>query len=273
MIRTESDAGWQLRGNAAEAYQAFLVPAIFQPLARRLVEIAGVEPGEAVLDVATGTGVVARAAASRCGSDGSVAGVDLNPEMLAVARATGSPGPEIEWTRADAATLPFEDGRFDVALCQEAIQFFPDRVAVLREMRRVTRPGGRIAFSALRSLDRQPVYAAFVAALREHAGEEAARMMESPFGLGDPEALRALARRAGLGPIAIRIAVNEERFPSVEEFVRREAASSPLAGPLSELGAERTAALVDGIRPAFDAHRDDEGLAFANETHVVVAGR
>lgn len=126
-------SGWQLQGSAADAYEEYLVPAIFRACAVRLLDVVGVEEGQRVLDVACGTGVVARLAADRVGASGEVTGVDVNPEMLATARrAANALGPSaavVEWREADVASLPFADGRFDVVLCQEAVQFFPDRGA------------------------------------------------------------------------------------------------------------------------------------------------
>ena len=245
---TATESGWQLEGNAADAYEDYLVPAIFDAMSERLVTAADVAPGDRVLDVACGTGVVARAAARRAGPTGSVTGVDINADMLAMAKkAAAHATPPIDWHQADAAALPFEDETFNVVLCQEAVQFFADRVAVLREMRRITAPDGRVVFSVLRSLEHNPVYAIFAQALGDHAGAPAKQMMSSPFALGDREALRAAARDAGLTDVRVHIAISEERFPSVPEFVRQEAASSPLAGPLGALGERQQAALVESL--------------------------
>lgn len=269
---TTPEAGWQLQGDAAQAYEEHLVRSIFDAMSRRLVEAAGVRPGDRVLDVACGTGVVARAAAAIVGSTGSVSGIDINPEMLATARQVARDfEPAIEFHHGDVADLPFKDATFDVVLCEEAVQFFGDRVGALREMRRVTTPGGRVAFSVLRSLEHHPVYAAFAAALGEHVGPEAQAMMSSPFALGDAETLRSATQEAGLEGIEIRIAINEERFPSVEEFVVGEAASSPLAGPLTEVDQERRDALLAAMKNVLAPHLDDAGLAFHNETHIVTA--
>ncbi|HEX6256412.1 MAG TPA: methyltransferase domain-containing protein [Euzebyales bacterium] len=264
--------GWQLQGNAADAYERYLVPAIFDAMARRLVAIADVRPGDRVLDVACGTGVVARAAGGRVGPTGSITGVDINPDMLAAASAAAADvTSDIDWRLADAGALPFDDDTFDVVLCEEAVQFFPDPVAVLREIRRVATRDGTIAFSVLRPLAHNPVYAVFSRLLGQYAGDAAARMMASPFAFGDAGALRAAADEAGLTDVVVRIAVGEERFPSVAEFVRREAASSPLAGPLAALDDVRLGALVAACEDALAAHVDDTGLVFHNETHVVTA--
>jgi len=97
-----------------------------------------------VLDVACGTGIVARQAAPLVGADGQVVALDMNPAMLAVARALPAPsGATIHWREGDAMDLPFEDGAFDVVLCQHGLQFVPDRARAVREMRRVLAPGGR----------------------------------------------------------------------------------------------------------------------------------
>lgn len=269
---TTTGRGWQLHGSAADAYEQHLVPAIFDALSRRLVTTADVGPGDRVLDVACGTGVVARAAARRVGSSGAVTGIDVNPDMLATARRSAAQvTPPIDWRQGDAEALPFDDDAFDVVLCQEAVQFFSDRVAALREMHRVAVPGGRVAFSVLRSVEHNPVYAIFAQALGDHAGDAAEQMMRSPFALGDADALRAAARAAGLTDVGIRIAVNEERFASVREFVRQEAASSPLAGPLGALAEVQRTALVASLEQQLAPQLDDTGLAFHNETHIVTA--
>ncbi len=272
--QSSTDSGWQLQGNAAEAYESFLVPVIFQGLAERLVAAAEIRPGDRVLDVACGTGVVARTAARQVGPEDMVAGVDVNPDMLATARdAARAVTPGIHYRQGDAVDLPFEDGTFDVVLCQQALQFFPDRVAALREMGRVASPGGRVALGILRSLDRHPVYAIFAEALGEHVGSDAAEMMGSPFALGAAEVLRASAREAGLREVTVQVSISEERFPSVADFVHWEAASSPLAAELARLDADQQASLVSRLEHDLSPYLDDLGLVFHNETHIVTATR
>jgi len=128
--------GWQLTGSSADAYEQLLVPAIFEPWAQGLVDLADPRLGEHVLDAACGTGVVARAAASRVGADGTVTGVDVNAGMLATARGSDA---AIAWRHADVTALPFPDGTFDVVLCQQGFQFMADRDSAARELRRELR--------------------------------------------------------------------------------------------------------------------------------------
>jgi SAM-dependent methyltransferase len=130
-------------GTAPENDERYFVPAIGRPLAHALVDLAEVRPEQRVLDVACGTGIVASVAAERVGAEGLVAGVDINPGMLAVARSTPASGAPISWYEAPADALPFPDGAFDIVPCQLGLQFFPDRLGALREMRRVLAPSGR----------------------------------------------------------------------------------------------------------------------------------
>src|SRR5436853_314651 len=130
---------WQLDGSAPELYQKYLVPAITQKWAEDLVSRAQPCAGEHVLDIACGTGVVARLAAARM-VRGHVTGLDLNKGMLAVAHAVPSEGAPIDWIEGSALDLPFPGESFDLVLCQLGVQFFPDRRLALREMRRVLSP-------------------------------------------------------------------------------------------------------------------------------------
>jgi ubiquinone/menaquinone biosynthesis C-methylase UbiE len=268
----DTQAGWQLAEDSADAYERYLVPAIFVEMAERLLDLAGIGKGERVLDVGCGTGIVARRAAARVGGGGHLAGLDLNEGMLRVARRV-SQGlrPPIEWRRGDALALPFADGSFDAVVCQQALQFFPDPEKGLREMRRVTAAGGRVAVAVLRDVRYSPPYGPLADALERHAGREAGAMMRSPFQSWDREALKGLVARAGLRDPHVRIVVVAVRYPSIPEMLRQEAASSPLAGPLRALPAATRDALVRELEGTLAGFVDDAGVAFPLETFVVRA--
>src|SRR5262245_11922824 len=123
-----ADGEWQLAGNAADRYEEILVPTVFGPWATDLLELADLQPGERVLDVACGTGIVARLAAREVGTTGEVTGLDLNAGMLQVARSLLAPsGASVTWVEGSALAMPLLDASFDVVLCQQGFQFFPDR--------------------------------------------------------------------------------------------------------------------------------------------------
>jgi len=218
-------------GSAPEIYERHMVPAIFGPWAADLVALATPKPGERVLDVACGTGVVARLAAQGVGPKGTVVGLDLNPGMLAVARAAPPPvGAQIEWREGNVGAMPFPDATFDLALCQQGLQFFPDRPAALREIRRTLVPSGRVALSVWRPIQHSPGFAALATALEHFIAPEGAAIMQGPFALGSEDDLRTLIAGAEFGTVVLRPAIKALRFPSPKEFVRRYVAATPLAG-------------------------------------------
>ena len=268
----ESDtetAGWQLETSAAAAYETDFVPVIFEPWANRLIDRAGLRSGERVLDVACGTGIVARRAAPHVGADGAVVGLDVNEGMLSVATGTtdGS-AHEIEWREGDATALPFDDDAFDVVLCQQGLQFVEEPVTALDEMRRVLAPGGRALVSVWRPITSNPAYVVLAEALERHVGAEAAAMMHSPFPDWDRSDLRAFAEEAGFSAQTIVLDVVASRFPSIEEFVRIEMAGSPLASEFSD-ESDRVA-LVRDVADQLDGYIDDEGLVSPMEANVLI---
>lgn len=272
--RQERWDGWQLQGNSAEAYEHYLVPVFFAPGAQYLIGLAGLGQGERVLDVATGTGIVARTAAEQVGPTGTVAAVDLNDTMLSVARQVSSDiQPKIEWRLGDAQDLPYKDSMFDVVFCQQGFQFFPDRPAALDEMYRVLVPGGRLALAMMRSTDHNPSYGILSDVLERHAGPEAGAMMRSPFPEVSTAELRGLITGAGFQDVRIFHGVGPARYPSVEEFVRQEAASSPLARPIGALPDDVREAMLQELRTSLNHFVDDDGIVFPTETYLAVARR
>ncbi|HEX6336056.1 MAG TPA: methyltransferase domain-containing protein [Jiangellaceae bacterium] len=222
---TSSQETFQVSVEQAEAYESMFVPALFGDWAEPLVEAAGVRPGHRVLDVACGTGVVARAAADRVDRQGSVVGVDINDGMLEVARRLR---PQLEWRRADAADLPFADDSFDVVLCQAALMFFPDRVAALREIARVTTAGGTVGLHVWAGLPAQAGYGPLTEIAARHAGPEAVNLLGSYWVLGDLDFMAQLAAAAGLRVHEARTRTGTARFASIDHLVETEVKSTPL---------------------------------------------
>jgi len=262
---------WQLSGSAAELYERYPAQYILGPWAPGLVALAHIQLGERVLDLACGTGVVARLAAPAVGLTGRVTGVDLNPGMLAVARSLPAPsGPPITWMEGSAVAMNFPSASFDVIVCQQGLQFFPDRPGALREMRRVLVPSGRVLLSVWRIMG--PYHGAVVDALRQHVGAEAAATFSaSRVGVPDAEELYRLGVEAGFREVAIHPCVMNIRLPACEGFVLSHLAATPVARAVAAVSSEARAALADQVSLALRAYLDGDGLAIADETNVVTA--
>jgi ubiquinone/menaquinone biosynthesis C-methylase UbiE len=264
---------WSTQSASAPAtYQEFLVPAMFAPFAKRLVEHGCVRPGSRVLDVACGTGVVSRAAAILAGTGGSVAGVDLGEPTVAIARS--HPAEEnaapIDYAQADAAALPFDADDFDVALCQQGLQFFPDRAAALAEMRRVLKPGGRVAVATWKDIE--PPFTAIADALERHVSTEAAQMMYSPNALGDGATLAGLMSDAGFREVAVIDETIECTWASHPEFARRYIAASPIASVFAAAPGHSQQAVSDEVAERLAPHATAEGsLRMPMTSNVAVA--
>ncbi|MBY0578811.1 MAG: class I SAM-dependent methyltransferase [Burkholderiales bacterium] len=262
--------------NPAQTYENYFVPAMFLPWATILLRHAAVQSGEHVLDVACGTGVVARHAAPLIGADGQVVAVDVNPTMLAVARALPPPsGAMITWQEGSAMALPFPDGAFDVVLCQHGLQFVPDRAAAVREMHRVLASGGRALVIVLQALARHPVFEALMESVARHLSLPISAVM-TPFALSDADELRTLFTAAGFKKVDILRESTTVRFPEPEHFVPLAVTSSAAAVPaFAQLQAPERAALLETVRaevePVIRRYCDAEAVTFPMFAHIVMA--
>jgi ubiquinone/menaquinone biosynthesis C-methylase UbiE len=187
-------------GTAAELYQAFFVPSIADPVSGELLRAAALQPGARVLDVACGTGAVTRAAAEQIGPTGSVTGIDVAPEMIAVAESIPSGGAPITWEQADAASLPLPDEFYDVGLCQMGLMFMEDRAGALGELHRVVAPGGRVAVNTPGRI--QPLFEAMERAIADNLDPRFGAFVSAVFSMHDPSALADLLREAGFGDVS-----------------------------------------------------------------------
>lgn len=262
------DARGQVGSSAAQIYDEFFVPALFAQWPARVLDAAAVRRGQSILDVACGTGVLAREAARRAGADGRVTGLDVNEGMLAVARRHAA---DVEWRKGRAEALPFAAESFDSVLSQFGLMFFDDRQGALREMLRVLRSGGTLAVAVWDSLERTPGYAAMTALLNRLFGAEIAGALRAPYCLGDKDALGALFERAGAARIAIETLEGKARFPSIASWVRTDIKGWTLADRIDDaqfslLAAEAEIELRRFVVPGGT-------IEFAHPAHIVTAAK
>jgi ubiquinone/menaquinone biosynthesis C-methylase UbiE len=253
----------------AQVYERLFVPALFQQWGQVVADMARVAPGQRVLDVACGTGVLACAAAERAGPNGKVAGVDPNDEMLAVARGKQAP---VEWRNGRAEALPFADASFDCVVSQFGLMFFADKAAGLREMMRVLHPGGRLAVAVCDALDHSPGYAVLAELLQRLFGANVADAFRAPFALGERKQLRSLCEQAGIRNAQVARADGTVRFASIEQLVSTERACAwTLGGLLNDGQFDRLLEEAEeSLRPFVTA---DGSVAFEMPVLVITAQR
>jgi len=266
-------SGWQLEGNAPLAYDTHIVDVFLQDYSRRLVEVAAIKPGDRVLDVACGTGVVTRLAANKVGSAGQVVGFDLNAGMLARARASRETAAAIEWRVGSATDMPFADATFDCVICQHGLQFIPDKAAALSEMHRVLADRGRTVISVWRSIEHCPWQAAIADAVERNVGSEQAAQIRSAFSFGDADQLQQVIVAAGFRGVEIRIDRETIRHASIAEYVPGYISATPVAAAVAGLDKEAQAKITTDVRDALAAYRVGDGLAAPIEAHVAIGHR
>ena len=239
-------------------YERYFVPVIGEPLAIDLIQVAALGDDDRVLDVACGTGVVARLAAQQVGGSGSVAGLDPNPGMLAVAKSSAPPDASIEWHQAGAEDMPFQDGAFDVVLCQMGLQFVSDKDAALREMRRVLTSEGRLFLNLPGPTPR--IFRIMSEALARNVGKQAAGFVEHVFSLYDPSEIESLLDIAGFNDVSVQSETKSLPLPAPSDFLWQYISSTPLAGAMSEVSDEKRKSLEQDVVAEWERLMDDQAL-------------
>lgn len=253
-----------------DMYERWLVGPLFRPWAEHTLELMGLSAGDSVLDVACGTGIVARLARQRLGMRGRIVGIDISPDMLAVARALE---PGVDWRRGDAAALPLGDGeQFDVVVCQQGLQFFADKAAAVGQLRRALAKGGRLAVTTWRSDEEIP----FFRELRRIAERYLGPVEDRRYAFGDAAALEALLLDAGFLEVRTRTVALTMRFEDAAPFLHLNAMAivgmSAAGKHMSEQERERVVALIaQESAPVRQAYAAGAGVAFELRANLATA--
>ncbi len=255
----------QVSASAAEVYEDFFVPALFQEWASRVADAAKISSGQRVLDIACGTGVLTREIAKRVGTSGSIIGLDLNPGMLTVAKRKA---PKIEWQQGNAEALPFDSNSFDVVVCQFGLMFFENRQAALQEMLRVLRQDGQLVVAVWDSLEQIPGYAALTKLLERLFGDEARKAMEAPFVMGDTQMLQSLFNDIGIESPQIKTQEGIARFPSIKSWLYTEVKGWTLAEMIDDAQYKLLLELAENELQQFVTQ--DGTVAFRLSAHIII---
>jgi ubiquinone/menaquinone biosynthesis C-methylase UbiE len=253
---------------AGRGYESLFVPALFEQWTKHLIEGAGIESGSQVLDIACGTGVLARRALSRTRPSGRVVGVDPAPGMLVAAREIE---PRVEWVLCSAEALELENETFDCVISQFGMMFFRDRQKSVDEMFRVLKPGGALAIAVWNTVEQNPAYADIIAVLQEQVSTAAADALRLPYSLGNTTEVTASLKNAGFGSIGVETKSEMARFPSSRHMVEAEIRGwLPLFDIfLSEAEIDEVLVESDGILSKYTGPSGE--AIFPTSAHVITA--
>lgn len=264
---------WRMSTDGPETYERIIVPTWMADWTSDLIEAGGVGPKKRVLDVACGTGIVARQAAGLIGPGGRIAALDLNEGMLRVGnQCAGSEGATaIEWHQSDVSRMPFSSAEFDIVLCQQGLQFFPDKAAALQEMKRVLAPQGTLALSVWGRPEKCPHVTAICDVFSEYFGEDSIRIFKIASSLSNPAVLQNLVHEAGFSNIRIQSSVKFSRHPSLAELLPAYFSALPVAPQIAALTEEERTRMFSSIVTKLADWRENDGLAVPVENCLLTA--
>ena len=234
-----------------EIYERVLVQPLFRPFAEAVVERLKPVPGDSLIDVACGTGIVARIARQTLGSSARIVGVDVAAPMLAVARTVDA---SIDWREGNAVALPVREGEsFSLLACHQGLQFFPDKPTAVREMQRALAPDGRMAIACWRSL--QDIPAALE--LNEIAERHVGPIVDSRHSFGNAADLQALLTDNGFHDCRVETFSHDVRFSDGALF--------------ATLNAMAVIGMTEKGKKLNEAQRGELAGRIAAESHAVIA--
>jgi ubiquinone/menaquinone biosynthesis C-methylase UbiE len=246
-----SGSAAEFSGSVPGFYDRYLGPVLFEPYAVDLVSRLPAGEGLRVLEIACGTGIVTRRLRESLGESATLVATDLNEAMVGYAR-DAVPASGIDWQQADAQALVFDDGAFDVVVCQFGFMFLPDKAQGFREARRVLGSGGLLLANVWNSLEANPVAAAVHTTVARLFPADPPRFLETPYGYHDTTRIRADMAQAGWEHIQLETVNIQGLGVSATAFAAGFALGSPLAHELAARGADPDAvvrALTDALVP------------------------
>ncbi len=263
--KTHNERG-QITADAATVYENFFVPALFQPCAPHMLQAIEHElkTVQTALDVACGTGIIARNVASNMLEKSQVHAIDINPGMLAVAKGFTR---DVQWKQGDAQDLPYPDRYFGIVTCQFGLMFFPNPTLALKEMWRVLNSPGKLAIAVWDTLENNPGYAKLSEQLAELFGDFALNAISAPYSLGEITALRDLLEAANIPMAHIETVKIQARFQSINDWMRTEIYGWTLADQIDDT---QFAQLLEAANTKLSHFVMPDGtVQFENAVHII----
>ena len=261
---------FHLSTQAAEVYETQKIPTVFGPLAEAVIEAIDLPENGHVLDVACGTGIVARTVAQHLKGKGRIVGADLNPAMIQVAqRLMPECGHQVSWHACDVVDLPFEGEEFDLVFCQQGLQFFPDKAGAVAEIYQVTKPGGKFAPTCWCKVS--PLFQAVSDSLKNRVSEKSAFQALVPFSFRDAAVISSLLTGAGFKMMQTTRLVLHRSLQPPREGIRREILASPYEQELLDKGEDTIEAVISDVELALAPYRQDEEMLVPQESNLFIA--
>jgi ubiquinone/menaquinone biosynthesis C-methylase UbiE len=260
--------GWQLSGDGPSTYEKYVVPAYTGTWAKEIVNRSCIQKSEKILDVACGTGLVARTVSELFNNDSFIYGIDVNEAMLKKAFEMNK---DINWHHGDVAEMPFSENSFDVVICQQGLQYFSDRSHAINEMRRVLVNRGRILLSVWRPIQFSPFFATLCKALEQYVNTNAAATLSSAFAVGNREELRILFNKAGFKKVHISLVIKQMSYSPFEEFLVGGISATPFFKDILGMEESLREEMLLSIYNSSHDYIDDGGLVAPMECYIVEA--
>jgi len=259
-------------GSIPENYDSYMVPLIFEPFAADFAQRAASLSPSTVLEIAAGTGVVARALAPKLSPSASYIVTDLNQPMLDYAASRQPPDNRIKWYQADALALPFEDAAFDLVCCHFGAMFFPDRSSAYREAKRVLKPGGHFLFSVWDRIEENVFADDVTNALAKIFPNDPPRFLaRTPHGYHDTALICSELEAAGFSRVVIETRAEQSRAPSPRLPAVAYCQGTVLRNEIEARGPGKLEAATDYAASAIaDKHGSGE-VAAKIQAHVITA--
>ncbi|MBL4874587.1 MAG: class I SAM-dependent methyltransferase [Rhodobacteraceae bacterium] len=261
---------FHLKETAVALYEDQKVAAMFRPLACATLDAVEITETDVILDVACGTGIVSREIHAKISPTFPIHGVDLNADMIAMARHVTHDRPgAFEWHVADIENLPLPTGQFTKVFCQQGMQYFPNEITALIEIRRVMQAGGQLITTIWGGAS--DFFIAMSDSVSKHVSPEVGKRFLTPFSYKNADKLTEMLGTAGFGAVTRTILMVDRTIRNPDTSIKNEILGHPAGLQVLDAGETVVQAIVQDIANACAKYQVGENLVVPQRTHMFIA--